>query len=42
MRNQRSIVILLTSALAGTITFAQPGRGGSQWLTPLADAQRTP
>ena len=22
-------------------TFAQPGRGGSQWLTALADAQRT-
>jgi len=41
MRNQRLIVILVTSALAGTITFAQPGRGGSQWLTPLADAQRT-
>jgi hypothetical protein len=33
--------VALTSALAGSITFAQPGRGGSQWLTALADAQRT-
>jgi hypothetical protein len=33
--------LALTSALAGTIAFAQPGRGGSQWLTSLGDAQRT-
>ena len=25
----------------GSVAFAQPGRGGSQWLTALADAQRT-
>ena len=35
------LFILLTSAAVATITFAQPGRGGSQWLTALADAQRT-
>jgi hypothetical protein len=33
--------VVLTSALAGSISFAQPGRGGSQWLTAMADAQRT-
>ena len=33
--------LLDCAALAGSITFAQPGRGGSQWLTALADAQRT-
>jgi hypothetical protein len=41
MRAQRLVVVILTSALAGTLTFAQPGRGGSQWLTAQADAQRT-
>ena len=41
MRGQRLMFVVLTSALAGSITFAQPGRGGSQWLTALADAQRT-
>ena len=43
MRSQRLIFAVLTSitVCAGAITFAQPGRGGSQWLTALADAQRT-
>ena len=41
MRGQRLMFVALASALAGSITFAQPGRGGSQWLTALADAQRT-
>ena len=44
MRGQRLIFAVLTSVTAcaaGAITFAQPGRGGSQWLTALADAQRT-
>lgn len=41
MRGQRLMFVVLTSALAGSLTFAQPGRGGSQWLTALADAQRT-
>jgi hypothetical protein len=27
--------------VAGGLSFAQVGRGGSQWLAPLADAQRT-
>ena len=41
MRGRRLMFVALGSALAGSITFAQPGRGGSQWLTALADAQRT-
>jgi hypothetical protein len=41
MRGQRFVFVLLTSALAGTLALAQPGRGGSQWLTALGDAQRT-
>lgn len=43
MRGQRLIFAVLTSVTvcAGAVTFAQPGRGGSQWLTALADAQRT-
>jgi hypothetical protein len=41
MRAQRLMFVVLTSAVAGSIAFAQPGRGGSQWLTALADAQRT-
>jgi hypothetical protein len=28
-------------AVAAAVPLAQPGRGGSQWLTALADAQRT-
>ncbi len=41
MRGQRLMLVVFTSALAGSIAFAQPGRGGSQWLTALGDAQRT-
>ena len=42
MRAQRLIIVGVTSAvLAGGLGFAQVGRGGSQWLTALADAQRT-
>ena len=28
-------------SLAGSVAFAQVGRGGSEWLTAQADAQRT-
>ena len=41
MRGQRLMLVVFTSALAGSIALAQPGRGGSQWLTALGDAQRT-
>jgi len=41
MRAQRLTFVALCCAVAATLTFAQPGRGGSQWLTALADAQRT-
>jgi hypothetical protein len=41
MRVQRLIVIGMAAALGGSLVFAQPGRGGSQWLTALGDAQRT-
>jgi hypothetical protein len=41
MRAQRLMFVVITSAAAGSIGIAQPGRGGSQWLTALADAQRT-
>jgi hypothetical protein len=41
MRAQRLMFVALAAGLAGSITFAQPGRGGAQWLTALADAQRT-
>lgn len=41
MRGQRLVFVVVTSTLAGSIGLAQPGRGGSQWLTSLADAQRT-
>jgi hypothetical protein len=41
MCGQRLMFAVIAAALAGSITFAQPGRGGSQWLTSLADAQRT-
>jgi hypothetical protein len=41
MRGRRLMFVALTSAVAGSMTFAQPGRGGSQWPTALADAQRT-
>ena len=41
MRGQRLMFAVIAAGLAGSVTFAQPGRGGSQWLTALADAQRT-
>ena len=41
MRTQRLMIVGLTCVAAGSLAFAQVGRGGSQWLTPLADAQRT-
>jgi len=41
MRGKRSIITIVGAVLAGGMAFAQPGRGGSQWLTALADAQRT-
>jgi len=41
MRVQRLILVALAAIVAGTLTRAQPGRGGSQWLTAQADAQRT-
>ena len=40
MRTQRLLMVVAAS-LAASIALAQPGRGGSQWLTALADAQRT-
>src|SRR5688572_26623259 len=41
MRTQRFLFVILAAVLAGIVARAQPGRGGSQWLTALADAQRT-
>jgi PQQ-like domain len=41
MRAQRLIIVGVTCVLAGSLALAQVGRGGSQWLTALADAQRT-
>src|SRR5262249_38135343 len=41
MRAQRLMVVGAVSALAGSLAFAQVGRGGTQWLTALGDAQRT-
>src|SRR5262245_60433633 len=41
MRVQRLAFVVVTAAVMGTIAFAQPGRGGSPWLTALGDAQRT-
>src|SRR6185295_17365233 len=41
MRVQRLMMIGVAAALGGSFVFAQPGRGGSQWLTALGDAQRT-
>ena len=40
MRVQR-LLMIVTAVSAGSIALAQPGRGGSQWLTAFADAQRT-
>ena len=41
MRTPRLAFVVLTSIAVASIVFAQPGRGGSQWLTALGDAQRT-
>lgn len=41
MRTRQLMFVAGTFVLAGTAIFAQPGRGGSQWLTALGDAQRT-
>ena len=41
MRVERLMIAGVTSIVVGTIAFAQVGRGGSQWLTALGDAQRT-
>jgi hypothetical protein len=41
MRAQRLLIVGVTATLAGSLAFAQVGRGGSQWLTALGDAQRT-
>lgn len=41
MRAQRLMMVGVASVLAASFTFAQVGRGGSQWLTALGDAQRT-
>lgn len=41
MRAQGSAIVGVAAVLAGSLAFAQVGRGGSQWLTALADAQRT-
>jgi hypothetical protein len=42
MRVRRAAFVVLACCLAGSLTLAQPGRGGgSPWLTPFADAQRT-
>jgi hypothetical protein len=41
MRAQRLMMVGVTCVVAGSLAFAQVGRGGSQWLTALADAQRT-
>ena len=38
---QRLALIVTGAAIAGSLVSAQPGRGGSQWLTALGDAQRT-
>jgi hypothetical protein len=41
MRNAGAVIAVLTTAAASSVVFTQPGRGGSQWLTAFADAQRT-
>jgi hypothetical protein len=40
MRTQRLMIAGVTSVVAGSLAFAQVGRGGTQWQTALADAQR--
>lgn len=41
MRARRLLLVCGGCLVAGGLSFAQVGRGGSQWLAPLADAQRT-
>ncbi|MEO7888967.1 MAG: hypothetical protein ABIW19_03100 [Vicinamibacterales bacterium] len=41
MRIQRFALLGSVCMLAGTAAWAQVGRGGSEWLTAQADAQRT-
>ena len=41
MRAYRILPLLAASLVAGSVTFAQVGRGWSDWPTPYADAQRT-
>ena len=41
MRAHRVGIVGMTAVLAASTSLAQVGRGGSQWLTALADAQRT-
>ena len=38
---QRSILAVVIAGLVAVVALAQPGRGGSQWLTARGDAQRT-
>jgi outer membrane protein assembly factor BamB len=41
MRAHRIVPLVAASFIAGGVTFAQVGRGWSDWPTPYADAQRT-
>jgi outer membrane protein assembly factor BamB len=41
MRAYRIVPFFAASLIAGGVTFAQVGRGWSDWPTPYADAQRT-
>src|SRR5688500_1686783 len=41
MRFQRVVSVTVAFVLACSVTFAQVGRGGSEWLTAFGDAQRT-
>ena len=41
MRAHRIVLLVAASLIAGRVTFAQVGRGWSDWPTPYADAQRT-
>src|SRR5918995_1013845 len=41
MRAHRIVALISASLIAGGVTFAQVGRGWSDWPTPYADAQRT-
>lgn len=41
MRANRIAAVLVAGVIGGGVTFAQVGRGWSDWPTPYADAQRT-